>query len=146
MMLSVRLIDPATRQTPQEPPPVRQRGPLRLLRAPTPDVYWQAELTHNLGPMAVHCNLYQEIWWPEELGLERAKQLIRKLQQGLAWLQSDPAFFRNFEHPNGYGTYEDFVTFVAQYAAACRRYPTARVQVRRGPHLIQQRIRYHREF
>lgn len=81
--------------------------------------------------MAREAGIYEHLWRPEEIGIEQAVQLIEPLQQGLELLRSDPQRFRAFNSPNGWGMYEHFLPFVAQYLAACEESPEARVSVSR---------------
>lgn len=59
------------------------------------------------------------------------RDLIAPLEAGLRKLQADPAHYKQFNSPNGWGMYEHFVPFVAEYLGACRAYPDATVGVSR---------------
>lgn len=39
-------------------------------------LYW-ANITHNLNSMAGAAGIYQHLWRPEEVGVTKARQLIR---------------------------------------------------------------------
>ncbi len=86
-------------------------------------------ITHNLNRMADEAGIYQHLWRPEEIGIRKAEQLVLPLQDGLALLQSDPARFKKLNPSNGWGTYEGLCEFVAEYLAACQRFPDAAVSV-----------------
>ena len=88
-------------------------------------------ITHNLGAMAKEAGIYQHLWRPEEIGITTAAQLIEPLRVGLELLKSDPDRFRKHNAPNGWGMYEHFVPFVAEYLAACEAHPNASVRVSR---------------
>jgi hypothetical protein len=60
-----------------------------------------------------------------------ARDLIEPLETGLALLRSDPARFKAFNAPNGWGLYEHFVPWVAAYLDACREHPDSTVSVSR---------------
>lgn len=92
------------------------------------DVY-QANITHNLTKMADAAGIYKHLWHPEKLGITKAAELIEPLAAGLAALKSDPAKFKKFNAPNGWGLYEHFVPFVEKYLNACREHPDATVRV-----------------
>lgn len=94
------------------------------------DVYW-ANITHNLGKMADEAGIYEALWRPEELGAQRARDIIAALRGGLAALRADPERFRAFNPSNGWGDYEGLVHFVAQYLAACEQHPEAIIRVSR---------------
>ena len=95
------------------------------------DEVYSSNITHNLGKMADVAGIYEALWRPEEIGINKARQLIEPLTAGLAALKADPAKFRAHNPPNGWGTYEGFVLFVEKYLAACREYPDADVSVSR---------------
>lgn len=94
------------------------------------EVYW-ANITHNLIRMAEEAGIYKHLWRPDEIGVTKASQLIGPLKEGLARLRADPERLKEFDAENGWGTYEDFVTFVANYLWACEINPDADVQVSR---------------
>ena len=92
---------------------------------------YDANITHNLGKMAEEAGIYQHLWRPGEIGIHKAEQLIEPLERGLSFLQSDPERFRQFDAPNGWGRYENLVTFVQNYLTACRENPDADVSAYR---------------
>lgn len=96
----------------------------------TEDLF-SANITHNLGKMAAEAGIYKHLWYPDEIGVTRAAQLIEPLRDGLALLKSDPDRFRAFNATNGWGLYENFVPFVEGYLSACEAHPTATVGVSR---------------
>lgn len=85
-------------------------------------------ITHNLTRMADEAGIYQFLWRPSEVGVEKASQLIEPLDRGLKLLQSDPERFKQFNAKNGWGTYEHFVEFVSAYRNACMQHPDANVE------------------
>lgn len=91
------------------------------------EVYWR-NITHNLTEMAEEAGIYKHLWHPDEIGLTTAAQLIEPLTAGLALLKSDPARFKAFNSPNGWGTYEHFVPFVEACLNACKEFPDATVR------------------
>lgn len=95
-----------------------------------PEGYWD-NITHNLGPMALEAGLYEALWRPEDNGIQTAAQLIPVLSVGLATLRADPKRFRRSEPGNGWGTYEQLVTFVEGYLHACEADPDASVRASR---------------
>lgn len=96
----------------------------------TRNVYW-ANITHNLNAMASEAGIYKHLWRPDEIGIDKAKELIQPLTDGLAALNTNPERFKKFNPSNGWGTYEGLVEFVKEYLCACIRYPEARVSVSR---------------
>jgi hypothetical protein len=101
------------------------------LTAPRPTLVYDANITHNLGAMAREAGIYQHLWRPDEIGITKAEQLIEPLTVGLALLRSDEPRFRAFDCPNGWGRYEDLISFVENYLAACIENPDAAVSAGR---------------
>jgi hypothetical protein len=108
------------------------REPVAVVRdSGETDAVFTANITHNLSRMARAAGIFQHLWCPEEIGLARASELIEPLRDALAALQSDPARFAPLNPVNGWGTYDQFVSFVADYLGACERFPDALVEVSR---------------
>jgi hypothetical protein len=87
--------------------------------------------THNLIEMAEKAGLYQYIWKPEELNIKEAHELIDPLYRGLTLLKSKPDYFKQFEADNGWGTYEQFVSFVEKYLNGCIENPDGLIEANR---------------
>jgi hypothetical protein len=81
--------------------------------------------------MALEAGIYEALWRPEEIGIEKAGDLIPLLESGLSKLKADPAEFSKYNAANGWGLYEHFVPFVEKYLEACREYPDATVRASR---------------
>lgn len=96
---------------------------------PEPD--YEANITHNLSPMAREAGIYEAIWEPERLGIERAEQLVPYLTGGIAMLEGNPERFKKFNAENGWGTYDQLLGWLVRYLNACRKYPKAKVWVSR---------------
>lgn len=79
------------------------------------ELIYFANITHNLENMAREAGIYMEIWRPDEIGVTKAKQLIEPLRSGLSRLKGDPERFKKLNASNGWGLYEHFVPFVADY-------------------------------
>jgi len=92
---------------------------------------WSGNITHNLGQMAKAAGLYTSLWRPEEEGYVLAKDIVENLRLGLESLLEFPEEYKTLNPSNGWGTYEGFRDFVAEYLAACREYPQAQVRVSR---------------
>ena len=89
--------------------------------------HYSRGITHNLGRMAEEAGIYKAIWRPEEIGIERAEQLIPLLQAGYTKLAADPGYYKQFDAPNKWGVYDDFLPFVKSYLDACKKFPKTRV-------------------
>jgi len=94
------------------------------------EVYW-ANITHNLGRMASEAGIYEVLWRPEEVGVVKARDLISPLKDGLLKLEGDPTRYEEYNAPNGWGMYKNFVPFVKKYLKACEENPDANVRVTR---------------
>lgn len=94
------------------------------------EVYW-ANITHNLSGMAKNAGIYQALWRPEEIGAEKAGDIIEILEKGLNDLVSKPEHFKQFNSPNGWGTYDNFVRFVENYLNACKENKNAMIFISR---------------
>jgi len=92
---------------------------------------FDANITHNLNKMAEAAGIYMEVWRPEEIGIDRAHQLISPLKKGLRKLKENPGFYRILESANGWGKYDNFVLWLEEYLKACKNNPDAFVKVNR---------------
>jgi hypothetical protein len=107
------------------------RKPVVAVMEQESNIVYSSNITHNLGRMAGECGLYKPLWRPDEMGIKKAKELIRPLQDGLAQLNSDRDRLQEFNPENGWGDYNGLLQFTAQYLAACMRWPEAKVSVSR---------------
>jgi hypothetical protein len=92
---------------------------------------YHRNITHNLGKMADAAGIYKHLWRPEEIGVERAKDLIGPLTRGLEHLRAEPETFKVHNPANGWGDYDGLVAFVSDYLSACKSYPEATVRASR---------------
>ena len=101
------------------------------LKKTQPTVVFDANITHNLNKMAEEAGIYNCLWRPDENCIEKAYQMIEPLSAGLAELLANPAKYKKFDAPNGWGLYEHFVPFVKDVLNACIENPDADVEVSR---------------
>ena len=92
---------------------------------------FDANITHNLSTMAKEVGIYWSCWRPEEIGAVYAKDIIPLLQDGLRFLKEYPNICKQFDDPNDWGTYDQFVPWVEEYLEACIKYPEAIIHVSR---------------
>ena len=97
----------------------------------TGEEIYSSNITHNLGGMAEAAGIYMHLWYPEELGIKSAAELIEPLTKGLELMESNPAHFETFNASNGWGKYKHFMPFVQNYLNACRENPDAAVNADR---------------
>lgn len=88
-------------------------------------------ITHNLAKMASEAGVYQCLWQPEENGFLTAADCIPILERGLRDLRARPEHFRQFEPENGWGTYDGFVSCVAEILESCHKHPEGEVTAHR---------------
>lgn len=106
------------------------REPVIAVESPSRDVF-HYNITHNLGRMAAAAGLHDPIWYPEKVNVILAEHLVPYLQAGLGKLLNSPEHFREYNPPNGWGSYEGLITFVKAYLEACQKYPKAKIVVSR---------------
>lgn len=87
---------------------------------------YTSNITHNLAPMARAAGIYNVLWRP---GITTASQLIPDIEKGLSAMKARPEFYRQFNAPNEWGTYEQFIPWIEEYLAACKANPDATVDV-----------------
>ncbi len=92
---------------------------------------YSRNITHNLNVMAAEAGIYDCLWRPDEHGITTARQIIEPLAAGVALLATEKARFEKFNAKNGWGLWEHFLPFCADYLQACRDHPDALVRVRR---------------
>jgi hypothetical protein len=91
------------------------------------EVLYRDKITHNLSSMAMAVELYIPLWHPEEIGVNKAGELVPILKKGLLRLLSDPEKYRELNPKNGWGSYEFLVEFVTRYIIFCTTYPEATI-------------------
>ncbi len=95
---------------------------------------FDANITHNLGAMAskVSEDFYKALWRPEELFENpKASDIAAIVREGYNRLAADPEHYKQFDAPNGWGTYRDFLPWVGEYATALEEAPDALVRASR---------------
>lgn len=92
---------------------------------------YSGNCTHNLNEMAEAAGIYKQLWRPDEIGITTAEQLIEPLEEGLKRLLASPDEYKKFNPSNGWGTYESFFGFVANYLKSCKAYPDAEIHIDR---------------
>lgn len=63
------------------------------------------------------------LWRPEEIGIQKAEECIEPLEKGVNAMLANPSHFRQFDSPNGWGTYDNFLPWCERVLQACRDYP-----------------------
>jgi len=105
--------------------------PVRFENMDETNECYSANITHNLGKMAIAAGIYEALWRPEKIGITKASQLIEPLTKGIKLMKDDPKRFEKMNPENGWGTYSGFVPWVERYLNACKEYPEADIMVSR---------------
>jgi len=88
---------------------------------------YNRNITHNLNKMAMEAEVYEELWRPDEIDINKASELINPIAIALKDIKSNPDKYKKLNPENGWGTYEGFVKFVQEYLDACIKYPNAHI-------------------
>jgi hypothetical protein len=101
-------------------------------KRPQKEPVFHANITHNLNKMADEAGIYYHLWRPDEIGITKAKELIRPLKKARElMIEKGRQHWVQFEPSNKWGTYEGFMSFIVAVIAACEEYPEADVNVSR---------------
>jgi DNA repair exonuclease SbcCD ATPase subunit len=85
-------------------------------------------VTHNLNKMAEVVGLYKILWYPEEVGITSASQMIEPLEKAIKELEANPEKYKAYNPPNGWGDYGIFVSFCRSMLSTCRENPDAVIE------------------
>ena len=94
-------------------------------------------ITHNLSKMASQVHITSELtlrdvlWEPKEHGFVYAKDIAEHLDVAFNILLSEPNFYKQFNPENGWGNYDNLVTFVYNYRNKCWDFPDSLIEVSR---------------
>ena len=86
---------------------------------------FSANITHDLRAMWEDAGVEEALYESEG---KRAGDLRETIAAGVRRMAAAPAWFRKYDAPNGWGTYEGLCEFVAEYLRACERWPEANVR------------------
>ncbi len=92
------------------------------------DLVFEANITHNLCEMAEELGLYLPLWRNKKSGVYCAGDLIVPLVVAINNMREDPAKYKAFDSPNGWGTYDDFLPWLEDLLVACKNYPCATIE------------------
>lgn len=93
------------------------------------EIFYDSNTQHHLIEMAEEAGIYGIVWYPEENGIRKAKQLIEPLRKAIAEMKANPARFEKHNPSNDWGSHKDFVSWLEKYLAACEAHPQANVRV-----------------
>lgn len=94
-----------------------QFEPCKCCNFQRPELHFN--ITHNLTEMAHKAGICECLWHPNENNMFFTDDIIFPLTEGLAKLKAMPAYYKQFDSDNGWGTYDNFVPFVEEVLDAC---------------------------
>lgn len=83
-------------------------------------------ITHNLIEMWEEAGVYDALYESEG---KTASKIIPILKQGLIKLKADPAHYKKFDSPNGWGTYADAVPWLEDLICELEKSPRAKIHI-----------------
>jgi hypothetical protein len=86
------------------------------------DTFFSINITHNVNGMFEAAGLYQILWHGD--GLIAGEQ-VPALEVGLLDMEKNPDHYKQFDAPNGWGTYVQALPWLREVLNACRAHPTA---------------------
>lgn len=106
--------------------------PVTVKKNEQTNIYYHANITHNLGNMADEADIYKYLWRPEECeDIKKAGDLVQPLLKGLIMMLAQRERFETYNPKNGWGDYNTFVTWISKYIYNCLLYPNSRISVSR---------------
>jgi len=88
-----------------------------------------ANITHNLGAMAEAAGIYDAIWHPRKR--TRGKRLIPVLTEAIERMEQSPEVYKQYNAPNGWGLYKNFLPWLKALLQAAVEHPRAWYEVSR---------------
>jgi hypothetical protein len=95
----------------------------------SPHSVFDANITHNLGKMAVEAGIYEALWHPERSGIKKASGLATILAPAIHDMKMRPDLYKQFDAENGWGTYRNFIPWLDRLYDACIEHPDAEISV-----------------
>lgn len=112
---------------------------------------YHSNITHNLNIMAEKAGIYNAIWRPyrlspdfnpeekdfnaesefEESVIIKASDIIDIVEKGFEDMKARPDYYMQFDSPNGWGLYKNFLPWIFNYLEACKKCPDAIIEVSR---------------
>jgi hypothetical protein len=91
------------------------------------DEMWEGNITYNLSEMWRAAGLP----YSEDIEGKPAREMLPRLETGLAALRAEPARFEAMNPPNKWGSYAGLLDFTTRLIDAAREYPEAIVTASR---------------
>ena len=87
-------------------------------------IWFEFNSTYNLTPMFDAAGFRMR-----DFNGKTGAEVAPILAAAVAVMESDPAKFRAFDSPNGWGTYDQIMPYLREFLAAVDAHPTAMVDV-----------------
>ena len=88
---------------------------------------YEGSISSFFTEMAGAAGVYRQVWRPEELGIEKASQLIEPLRAGIYRMEDSQKKFRSLNGTEKWETSDRFRQFLSEYLRACEQHPDADV-------------------
>lgn len=89
------------------------------------DYSYSCNITHNLGQMAREAGIYDLLWNASG----KAGAMIKPLAKAIIDMEARPEYYRQFDAPNGWGIYDDFLPWLNEILQQCVDNPEAVITV-----------------
>lgn len=83
-------------------------------------------ITHNLGKMWKEAGVYDALYNSKG---KMAKEVLPTLENGLQEMIAEPERFKQFEASNGWGMYEDAVSWLSDLIVQFKQYPEGIIDI-----------------
>ena len=83
-------------------------------------------ITHNLTGMWKEAGIYSALY--ESKG-KTAKEVLPSLEKGLHLMKNEPERFKQYDSPNGWGTYKDALPWLSELVAEFKRFPDGIIEI-----------------
>lgn len=93
-------------------------------------LYWR-NITHNLTKMANTAGIYECLWRPDEIDILIARELIKPISKGIAFLAINRHLCEQYNPPNGWRDWQSLYDFCCDYLKACTEHPLSGIRVSR---------------
>lgn len=90
------------------------------------ECWYSTNVTWNLSPMWAEAGIFEAL---KKSHGRRAKEIIDPLVSGLAFMRANPERFTKLEAPNGWGTYEQAISFLDRYIRALQAHPDGVIRI-----------------
>lgn len=85
-------------------------------------------ITHNLNKMWIEAGVYKALYESEG---KKAEEVLPILSEGLIKMINRPEHFKQFNSPNGWGTYDNAVKWLSDLVVEFQKYPDGIIGVSR---------------